>query len=361
LKRYALTGALGVLLCVTALFLPGCANIGPATIGRDRFDYVNSISDSWKRQMLLNLLKVRYADAPVFLEVASVINSYSLEGNINLSGQYAPIDRGDTFANVGVTGKYADTPTITYAPLGGDRFARSLMTPLPVTGILYLIQSGYPADLVLRVSANTINGLENAFGGVGNPRAGNPRFFELLAEMRSSQAAGGMGMRIKQVGDAQAVIMFLRPDIDEALAAPNRKIRELLGLKPDALELTVVYGAHQSSDTEVAILSRSMLQIMADFASYIEVPPSDVAEGRVYVPFRGTEEAGMVPPLIRIHQGDAPPQDAFVSTRYRDHWFWIDDRDVRSKSLFSFLMFMFALTETGETQTRAPVVTVPAR
>ena len=36
--------------------------------------------DSWKRQMLLNLLKVRYTDAPVFLDISSVINSYSLEG-----------------------------------------------------------------------------------------------------------------------------------------------------------------------------------------------------------------------------------------------------------------------------------------
>ena len=66
--------------CLSAVLLTGCASMGPPTIARDRFDCLASISDSWKRQMLLNLLKVRYTDAPVFMDISSAINSYSLEG-----------------------------------------------------------------------------------------------------------------------------------------------------------------------------------------------------------------------------------------------------------------------------------------
>ena len=57
------------------LWLAGCTTIGPTTIPRDRFDYAAAISDSWKNQMLLNLVKARYAEAPVFLDIASAINS----------------------------------------------------------------------------------------------------------------------------------------------------------------------------------------------------------------------------------------------------------------------------------------------
>jgi hypothetical protein len=39
--------------------LSGCASIGPGTVARDRFDYVTAISDSWKSQMLFNLVKLR--------------------------------------------------------------------------------------------------------------------------------------------------------------------------------------------------------------------------------------------------------------------------------------------------------------
>ena len=50
--------------------------------------------------------------------------------------------------------------------------------------------------------------------------------------------------------------------------------------------------------------------------------------------------------------------DAFVSVRYRNSYFWIDDRNIVSKKIFSFLMFVFTLVETGEKGT-APVVTTP--
>jgi hypothetical protein len=311
--------------------------------------------------MLLNLLKVRYTDAPVFLDVTSVINSYTLTKELELHADYAAPDRGDQFAGITVNGTYEDRPTITYSPLTGDKFARSLMTPIPLSGLLYLLQSGYPADLVFRMTVNTINGLQNGFGGQGNPHSGDPRFFELIDKMRQSQAAGGMGMRIKQVGENQVIVVFMRPGISQEVITANRRIQELLGLNPDTRELTIIYGAYPTNDTEVAILTRSMLQILTDIASYIEVPPSDAAEGRVYVKPRSAEELAMAPPLIRIRQGETAPPDAHAATRYRERWFWIDDSDVRSKSLFNFLMFMFALTETGETQARAPVVTVPAR
>lgn len=311
--------------------------------------------------MLLNLLKVRYTDAPVFLEVTSVINSYTLTQELDLHADFAKPDRGDQFAGFTVNGTYEDRPTITYSPLTGDKFARNLMTPIPISGLLYLLQSGYPADLVFRMTVNSISGLQNGFGGMGNPVSGDPRFYELIEKMRQSQAAGGMGMRIKQVGENQVIVILLRPEISAEGAAAIQRMRELLGLKPDARELTITYGAHPANDTEIAILTRSMLQIMTDIASYIDVPPADAEQGRVYVKSRSSEELAMAPALIRIRQGETAPPDAFAATRYRERWFWIDDNDVRSKGVFSFLMFMFALTETGETQSRAPVVTVPAR
>lgn len=164
----------------------------------------------------------------------------------------------DTVGSVGTTGRYADQPTITYQPLSGEKFAKSMMAPIPVTGILFLIQSGYPADLVLRICVNTINGLENAHGGGRRSRDGDPKFRELMTAMQESQAAGGMGFRVKKIDEMQAVAMFMRPTNDKS-AAPMRRISELLGLDAREREFNVVYGSFPENDAEIAILTRSIL------------------------------------------------------------------------------------------------------
>ena len=154
--------------------------------------------------------------------------------------------------------------------------------------------------------------------------------------------------------------MFLRPSTGEAIAAPVRKIRELLGLNETAREFNVVYGNYQENDAEIALLSRSILQVLTDFASYIEVPTVDLAEGRVYGRQHTPEQERMFPPLLTARGGPSAPGDAYVSVNYRNQRFWIDDRDRQSKQMFNYMMFMFSLTETG-TPPASPIVTVPAR
>ncbi len=53
------------------------------------------------------------------------------------------------------------------------------------------------------------------------------------------------------------------------------------------------------------------------------------------------------------------PDDAFVTIRYRDLWFWIDDRDFASKRRFSFMLLLTSLAETGASPS-APLITVGA-
>ncbi len=339
------------------LLLAGCAGIGPQTVSRDRFDYTEAISDSWKRQMLFNMVKIRYGDAPVFLDVSSVISQYQIAGQIDI-GTTINNSPWSTSQTLGATGQYVDRPTITFTPIIGDKFARSMMSPVPPSAILSLVQGGYPVDFVFRALVHEINGIRNRFGGEGRAHAADPEFYALLERLQQIQSAGGIGMRLKKIDKEEATLLVMRGKRDPAIEALTVEVRRILGVDPQADDLHVVYGAVPKDDKEIAILTRSILEVLVDLSADIEVPASDVQEKRVFPTFAETVGGEKILPLIRIQNSSGKPGDAFVSVSYRDSYFWIDDRDLMSKKIFSFLMFVFTLVETGEKGT-APIVTIP--
>jgi len=340
------------------LLLSGCAGFGPSTVSRDRFDYTEAISDSWKHQMLLNMVKIRYGDTPVFLDVSSVISQYQIAGQINLGATITNSPWASS-QSLGATGQYVDRPTITYTPILGDKFARSLMSPIPPPAILSLLQGGYPVDLVFRIMVNEVNGIRNRFGGAARARSADPEFYALIGKMRRIQSAGNIGMRIIKKDNEQSAMMILRGPRDPEMESLSTEVRKILGLDPAANEFNVVYGAIPRNNQEVAILTRSFLEVIIDQAASIEAPEVHVAEKRVSPAFAEKAAAGeKVAPLIRIQSSPEKPGDAFISVRYRNVYFWIDDRDLMSKTIFSFLLFISTLIETGEKGT-TPIVTIP--
>lgn len=108
------------------------------------------------------------------------------------------------------------------------------------------------------------------------------------------------------------------------------------------------------------MITRSMLQIMLELAAGVEVPASDVADGRAApgsVSHQVEETQG--PATLEIVSGSSLPREAYVAVPYLGRWFWIANTDIRSKYAFGFVMLLFSIADTG-VRGSAPVVTVPA-
>jgi hypothetical protein len=141
LPRRSLLG-LRATVAFLALVACGCASVGPKTIPRDQFDYGGALGTSLREQLLMNIVGMRYVDAPVFVNVSSVINQYTLEGEVALGAGANTALTGQNTLTLGGGGRWSDRPTITYTPVAGQKFARSLMTPLPPESLFALIQAG---------------------------------------------------------------------------------------------------------------------------------------------------------------------------------------------------------------------------
>lgn len=332
----------------------GCSTMGPQSIPRDRQGYSYAIGESWKEQTLLNIVRLRYADAPVFLDVSSIVASYAAEGQVDGSVTFPPHDSATP--TLGGYGRFTTKPTISYAPLTGDKFAQSLLRPIAPASVFQMIQAGYPADFILGATTRAINGHYNRSSGV-NARQADADFTELTDRLRHVQRAEGLGMRIERRENGDATLLFFRGQAEPQLDQEVARVRELLGIRKSP-EFNLVYGATARNDTEIALLTRSMLEILLDFSNCVDVPPEHIAQGRAFAGYPpGQSDAPRR--LATIHSGERAPEDAYAAVRYRNTWYWVDDTDMNSKRAFAFMMVFFSLAETG-TSAPAPVLTIGA-
>ena len=353
-----------IAVALLSLSVTTCASIGPGTVPHDRIDYGSSIGNSWKEQTLLNIVKLRYADMPIFLEVAQVIAGYQLQSTLGTSftaGNFnaAVIGPFTATGNATAAGTYTDRPTVIYQPLTGVDFLKRLMTPIPPSSVLFMIQSGYAADRIMPIMLDSINGLNNESNRLRRPA--DPKFTRLVELIREGQLAGAIQIRIERPKDgAESSVLIFGPSKDPELANKGREIKSILGIKPDLRELKVNYGGYSGKDDEIDMMTRSMLQIMLEFAATVQVPEPDVAQGKATPGLVDTPGAAALngPPL-RVLVSDTQPQDAHVAVQYAGRWFWIADTDIQSKYTFEIIMLLFSIADTG-VKGSSPVVTIPA-
>ncbi len=320
-------------ICALALSATGCYRaIGPQSVARDRHLYAASLSDSWKEQTLLNIVKVRYVDPPVFVDVGNIVASYSLQQGVTVGGNIVP-DASAPYATVGGFGTYGNSPTITYTPLTGNKFIRSLATPLPPEAVFSSIQSGQPADLILFASLASINGLKNQEATLNGVTRADPDFHRMRELARQIQLSGAVRIVVKKDADQELVsfVSFRTDNIPPDIQADVLEFRRILGLSPSATEFKIVFGAVSTNDKEIAVITRSILSLMQTMAAQVEVPEEDLAQTRAFPGFEHDKGVPGVVRLIRIHSGKSSSPDAFVSVKYRNNWFWIDDGDLESK------------------------------
>jgi hypothetical protein len=246
-------------------------------------------------------------------------------------------------------------------PLTGEKFLRGLITPIDPKHIFFMLQAGYAADFILALTVESLNGVRNRSTAGGLVRAADPEFIRALQLLREVQAAGAVGMRVEEdkAKSQTAVLFFRRDDVPTDIMEKEAEIRRLLKLPADQQKYVLTYSPVRGATNELAVNSRSMLQIMAAFSSYLDVPESDLKEHRAVPAFEYADPENRKD-AVRIYSGKDKPADAFAAVQYRGHWFWIDDRDWQTKRALNAVMFFFTLAETGSPE-KLPLITIPAQ
>ena len=170
-----------------------------------------------------------------------------------------------------------------------------------------------------------------------------------MLRSRISKAAGTIPARVSSATNRQA----------GAIAGKTAEIRRLLGLPEGQEKFVLTYSPVRGGEGELAVSSRSMLQVMSAFASYMDAPEAHVRDGSVVAAQAGPGPQER-PEGVRIRSGKDRPPDAFAAVKYRDHWYWIDNGNLLAKRALTAVMYFFTLADTGDSG-RLPLITIPAQ
>jgi hypothetical protein len=410
-----------VLACalVVIAMLSGCT-IGPKMYESSFNDYNDVIRKTSDSQMLSNLVRMRYLESPVFLQVSSVSTSFTLGANAGLSATNVSGGNNQTGATVG--GSYSENPTITFSLPESRKYYGMLMAPLSSHQILQLVDGGWNSRDVLRTGLRGMNNLKNSTTEYSTYPWKPPSHddfqealmlieklaMEGLVELKAAGAWTIWSSAMGPVGKdplAQAVLaaaavyakdsgadlvenadgkydlhafqrrMFLGFAPAAANSPDAQLLKSLLQLDPKrssypirdfeftALEKALSYGGDtpatlnpESIWGEVGVRGRSMMEIMQIASTNVQVPQEDIDNGNVFV--NPSSSAPVEDGMFIVKSSQDEPTNATVRTRYRGNWFYIEDNDLQSRQSFALLNALFAVT-AGTVPGANPVLTIP--
>ena len=360
------TVSVAAALCAACL-ASACVHIGPSRLKADQVDYARALGDAKKREILAAVIGLRYGDQPAFLTVSSIIAAYTFDttGGATLNAGSGSLPN---YALATGSVSYSNHPTFTFTPTTGEAFASAYIRPLAPALVLPLAEGGIPIDLLLRITAQSVGGLQNGNALGGENSAGAPGFFELLRALRRLQLAGELNVESRQAegkngkGGPMGVFLVMGATTSgesPQTAADLARVRKLLRLASNTRTYEIVYGPSSTSQKgdRIPMVTRSVLGILSDLGAQAQVPVERINDGstKATVGLIGGETR----PTIIIHSGKAAPDNAYVSIAYGPSVYWVERNDFDSKYAFTVVQNLMALAE-ADTSSKAPVVTIPA-
>ena len=329
--------------------------------------------------MLLNIVRSRYQDMPVFLSVSSVTTQYSYVANIGV-GAVGEANPATYTATGGGSLNYAfsEFPTITFEPVTGESFAKHLYSEIDVMTLLAATQSGWAVDILMLIGLHRIGAAENmSFKEVRLKQESESdqekliqfsRAIDLLHVLTDAEVIEFE--RIKSVEkndkkDSKTAALFdqymvIKKEVPDNMRSFLTEFRQLTGIA-NFNRFKVVERSSQIEANEISIQSRSIMAVIKFLGRGVEIPVEHL-KGRRVIDFKQSsagEDVARPFPFI-MHSSKDEPENVFAAIEYQDYWYYIDHNDIISKRALEHIMILFELM-APVTKSSAPILTIPTR
>ena len=407
MKMHPVLQRILVSILLFSALLTGCA-VGPGSLHRDHPRYTQALRNIQDEHRLMNLVRLRYMETPVFLQVTSINTTYNVGVDTSLSA--GGTSGAGATGGAGVGGSYGETPTFTYSLPASAEFFGRMVAPLSAEQLGPLAMSG--AGGFFRLGLRRINRLENVSSFTGwtaeKPdsyaefeealnliealeRAGLIDFtynmtttqisspFDELGEHSSIPEAFHSGLILVKDEDDQWVarsvkmVPFLRFAGSSASDPRALRLRELLSLDRERYSFPIVDVDFSSTERnrivndqpaaafdpeatfrEIVIVNRSMYEILGIASRSVQVPDQHLQAGLA------TPDEDVLGDLLSIRSSESKPKNPAIAVQHKGTWFYVAANDLNSKATFLRLNALFEVT-AGRVAGTDPILTIPVK
>lgn len=358
-------GLFKLALATLALGLSGCAtSYGAQTIVPSGYNYNTAIADSKDQQLLLNLVRLRYRDTVVFMNITSVTTQHQYSAGLSAENAIPFRRAGDGASVITPSAGYSETPTISYAPVTGTEFATNLLSPISAETIVLLANSGWSIERLMTCCVERLGRLSNAPSASGPTPPVLPdnqeyrRLSRLLRKLQMREQ-----VYVEQVAAGEGADLETHLSINASPGPECDDLKRLLEIESCQAQLKLVARGVVGDDTTLLAQTRTVLGALYNLSHAVSVPAAHEAEGLVTDSLIESMETAtwraFLGEQFQVNNSKQEPDRAFVKIQYRDHWFWIDDRDLESKTTFNLILFLLSL-QSAASEGVTPLLTVSA-
>ena len=398
--------------------LAGCT-IGPAVYESSFTQYNDAVRKTMDEQMLANLVRMRYYESPMFLQVASLNTTFSVGANAGATA--SSVSGGDDTLGASIGGSYSETPTISFSMPESEKYYGRLLAPLSAAQVTSLVLAGFDSELVFRTAVRGMNGIQNLnaeFEPSSQVPESHANFREALTlikklraermvdlELGGKETAWSSPVKLSATSDLSQVLLlaaasYAMSNDAEIVGYPDgtwqthryekhmalrfapaskdshdaQRLKELLALKPEHYNFSIVEAELVNAEKargvlgqspgaldpsviwdEIGLRGRSMLEIMQVASKEVQVPEDDTKLSAAGIDQESSTDAA---DWLTIKTSESAPSNNSLKIQYRDHWFYIDDADLTSRRTFAMLSALFAVVG-GTVPGAHPVLTLP--
>ncbi|WP_395342327.1 hypothetical protein PN836_000695 [Ningiella sp. W23] len=339
------------LLCALSLSIGACTQLGSNQVETQRNSYTDVIALSDKQELLSNIVRAKYNDPPVFLQIKTITVAPSIRFASNANLSYDTRESG-LGTSIGPSIEYKDEPRIILSPLEGAEFANELLLPTGLMPVYLMLINGFSFDKIADLMLISVNDISNRRSASLEERK---KFRQTVQLIQSLIDQGVLYVTVSAQSVKDGISnLNVKVKNDQGLHPELLVLMQLLDIKIENGDIPISIG-QEAGVNKINVHTRSLLSVINYLSNYVDVPEMD--KSKVWpVDFSNETQRP-----IHVRTSDGEPTNADVAINHRGQWFYIDETDIDSQNALYLLRVMFDLQAERNENSSNLLLTLPVQ